>query len=78
MQPYILITVARYGIIAELTSKTGSKNIKIGSAASRVVDGATYDVRSADLLRNLKNSARSASIIKEPHIGMASTRGENC
>jgi hypothetical protein len=43
----ISIIAARCGIIAELGSKIGCKNTK------RVITGATYDIRSSELLNNL-------------------------
>ena len=48
----ISIIAAHYGIIVELASKINYKKFKIVHAA-RVITGATYDIRSSDILENL-------------------------
>ena len=47
----ISIIAARYGITVELALKVNYKNFKI--VLLRVITGATYDIRSSDILENL-------------------------
>jgi hypothetical protein len=49
---FISTIAARYGIIAELASMQDRLQ-KYQNRAARVITGATYDIRSSDLLENL-------------------------